>query len=128
MPVDWSKYPPNWKSEIRPAILKRAGNVCEKCGVKNYAVGARDLSGKWHDSDSIHCMNSDVGYSYFGTFDLKEIRIVLTIAHLDGNTENNDPENLSALCQKCHLSLDAKQHQVNARLTREAKRGLQRMF
>ncbi len=35
MPIDYSKYPPNWKTEIVPAILKRANNKCEFCGVEN---------------------------------------------------------------------------------------------
>ena len=34
MPIDYKKYPKNWKSEIRPSILKRANNCCEFCGVK----------------------------------------------------------------------------------------------
>lgn len=29
MPVNWSLYPANWKTEIRPAILERTGNCCE---------------------------------------------------------------------------------------------------
>ena len=35
MPIDYLKYPPNWKTEIRPAILDRANNCCEVCGVPN---------------------------------------------------------------------------------------------
>ena len=27
----------------------------------------------------------------------------LTVHHLDGNRENNEPWNLAALCQRCHL-------------------------
>ena len=42
MPCDYSKYPKNWKAEIRPRIQQRAGNKCEKCGVENHAIGARD--------------------------------------------------------------------------------------
>ena len=38
MPINYSKYPPNWKTEIRPRILKRANNRCEFCGIKNYTV------------------------------------------------------------------------------------------
>ena len=33
---------------------------------------------------------------------------VLTVHHLDGNPENCAPENLVALCQRCHLSIQAK--------------------
>ncbi len=32
MPCDYSIYPPNWLSEIRPRILARANNKCEVCG------------------------------------------------------------------------------------------------
>lgn len=87
MPIDYSRYPPDWFSRIRPAVLKRAKNCCEFCGVKNYAI--IDRGGK-------------VG----------KIKIVLTIAHLD-----HDPENwkvslkrLRALCQKCHIRYDRAKH------------------
>jgi 5-methylcytosine-specific restriction endonuclease McrA len=33
--------------------------------------------------------------------------VVLTIAHMDHDEANNDPENLRALCQRCHNSWDA---------------------
>ena len=121
MPCNYKNYPPNWK-EIRAAILERADHKCEECGVANYAVGARDKTGQWHDENSIHHMNSDYGYSLFGEFP-KMIKIILTIAHLDHNTGNNHPDNLKALCQKHHLSYDTKLHAVNAQKTRQKKRG-----
>ena len=33
--------------------------------------------------------------------------MMLTVAHLDHNPANCDPENLRAWCQKCHNSYDA---------------------
>lgn len=36
--------------------------------------------------------------------------IVLTIAHIDHDVNNNDPGNLQALCQRCHLRYDQEQH------------------
>lgn len=91
MPIDYSKYPPNWKTEIRPRILARAGNCCEFCGVPNKQVGSRRRDGTWHPSP--------IGYT----------RIVLTIAHLDHDPENHDVQDdrLTALCQYCHLNYDA---------------------
>ena len=77
--------------EIRQKVLDRANNCCEFCGVPNH---------------------------YFkenGT------RVVLTIAHLDHTPENCDMSNLRALCQKCHLSYDAKHHAANASHTRAMK-------
>lgn len=128
MPIDYKKYPANWKTEIRPAILERAKHCCERCGVANYATGARDVDGNWHNSKQICNMNSDVGYGYFGTFGVKEIKIVLTIAHLDHDITNNDPSNLKALCQKCHLNYDKDHHRKNSKATIEKKKGLQSLF
>lgn len=104
------RYPPNWKSEIRPRILKRAENsagwpCCEECGVPNYAEGYRDGFGKWHP-----CLPSDVGdvmeVGPDGT-EYKCIRIVLTIAHLSDEVEDCSDENLRAWCQRCHNRYDA---------------------
>lgn len=128
MPIDYTLYPANWRGEIRPAILERANNRCEECGVPNYATGARDLEGNWHNSKEICNMNSDVGYGLFGKYGVKDIRIVLTIAHLDHDIQNNDPSNLKALCQRCHLRHDAHHHKTNARKTIDRKKGLQNLF
>lgn len=38
MPIDYKKYPPNWRKEIVPRILKRANNKCEKCGLENHST------------------------------------------------------------------------------------------
>ena len=120
MPIDYSKYPKNWKTEIRPRIMERAGRVldengeitenacCEWCGVKNYEHGARDLKGEWHKEIEIENMKSDVGFTHFGCEFPKIIKIVLTIAHLDHDETNHDvkDDRLAALCQKCHLNYD----------------------
>lgn len=128
MPVDYSRYPENWKTEIRPRILERAENKCEWCGVENYAVGARDKHDVWHDELDIHRMNSDCGYDLFGLEFPKIIRIVLTIAHVDDpDPMNCDDDNLAALCQRCHLNHDRPHHTVkrrhNNRKRREAMTG-----
>lgn len=96
MPVDYSKYPPNWKTEIRPRILERAGNRCEFCGAENYKP--HPVTGS---------------------------RVVLTIAHLDHDEENWDVEDdrLAALCQRCHLRYDHRKHIEAARLRRDRERG-----
>ena len=70
--------------EIRGQILERAQNKCEFCGIDNYAI--RDNGSK----------------------------VVLTIAHLDHVPEHCDPDNLRALCQKCHNQYDAK-HRAETR-------------
>jgi hypothetical protein len=56
MPIDYSKYPENWKTEIVPRILKRAGNRCEVCGLKNRQSVY---------SAKIKAMNGNGRYGYF---------------------------------------------------------------
>jgi 5-methylcytosine-specific restriction endonuclease McrA len=92
MPIDYKKYPKNWKTEIRPAILERAGHKCEFCEATNYQPHPATGS-----------------------------RVVLTVAHLDHDVRNNSHDNLRALCQRCHLRYDAKHHAKNAAKTRAAK-------
>jgi hypothetical protein len=44
MPIDYKKYPSNWKNEIVPMVKARDNNCCAFCGVKNYSVGYRQNS------------------------------------------------------------------------------------
>ena len=141
MPCDYSKYPTNWKTEIRPAILERASYCCESCGVSNYAVGCRDEEGafhptggnEWHDKAG----NGELSYKHareLATFmnewhEEKFIVIVLTIAHLhDPDPMNCEQSNLAALCQRCHNIYDSKMRQKNAKDTREKKKGILKLF
>lgn len=140
MAFDRTKYPANWYTEIRPAILARAENRCELCGAENWSYGYRDIGGKWYDVRYIlgalenGCDLFESGNELQHCWDkhgnpTKPTKIVLTIAHwYDKNPMNCEAENLKAACQYCHLRHDRDQHQTNARLTREKKAGLQRMF
>lgn len=120
MPFDKRKYPANW-DDIRARILERDGHKCKVCGVPNYAIGARDRHGEWHNERDIHCLNSDVGYSLFGDFP-EMIKIVLTVAHYpDPDPMNCSDDNLQALCQLHHNQLDAPMRARNAANTRRRK-------
>jgi 5-methylcytosine-specific restriction endonuclease McrA len=83
-----SRYPKDWK-QIRASILERADNCCEFCGRRNHTTHINEKTGK-------------------------VVKVVLTIAHLDHTPENCDPDNLRALCQKCHNAYDAK-HRAETR-------------
>ena len=37
---------------------------------------------------------------------------MLTVHHIDGDPSNNDPDNLVALCQRCHLGLHGKKRVI----------------
>jgi len=87
-PENRKRYPKNWKSEIRPEVLERAGHCCEG-------------SPKYPDCRVANYENHPVTDS----------KVVLTIAHLDHDPTNNgqlgDRPNLKAWCQKCHNTYDA---------------------
>lgn len=104
MPMDKTRYPRAWK-KISLTIRRIAGNHCELCGVSNGVPLPSGRAG----------------------------RVVLTVAHLgtpyaDGTPGNKHDkhdvrrENLKALCQRCHLSLDRIDHIEQARATRQRKK------
>ena len=130
MPIDYKKYPPNWKTEIRPRILERANNCCENCLVKNYEWIIRGINCYQKLDGAIFNMKSElITYDYVGSVSNKKpIKIILTIAHLDHDIKNNDLSNLKALCQKCHLDYDKNFHAENRRKTQNAKQGLSDLF
>lgn len=99
MPIDYRDYPQNWKTEIRPAILLRAGQACE--GSPRYP-DCRAKNGQKHP--------------------VTGSMVVLTVAHLDHVTTHNEADNLRAWCQRCHLTYDANQHTKNARHTRRSQK------
>jgi len=92
MPIDYKKYPKNWKTEIRPKILERAGNKCE--GSPKYP----------------ECRAEDRSpHPVTGS------KVILTIAHLNHDTKDSRPENLRAWCQRCHNTYDAPYRAKNRR-------------
>lgn len=92
MPFHAERYPPDWK-DISLRIRERAGGKCEFCGAENY---------------QLHPVTGS--------------RVVLTVAHLDHVESNCSDDNLRALCQRCHLTYDAKHHARNAATTRHKKK------
>jgi len=108
MPIDYSKYPPNWETEIRPRILERDEHKCKNCGVPNYAYRNNKTSEWTFDemqAKTWACVDK-----------VKVSKITLTIVHLkDPNLMNCKDENLAALCQRCHNRLDAPMRARNRR-------------
>lgn len=118
MPCDYRKYPRDWFTVIRPNIMQRSNNYCERCGVKNYTLVQVFRSGirKVVDEFFTHKDATSVSKRLTLSADLKIYKysvVVLTVAHLDHNIENNDYSNLKALCQKCHNRHDIKDRVKN---------------
>lgn len=91
-------YPPNWKELSRSIREDRANNQCECTG----ECGKRHLLGRCTET------NGEPAQSFRG-------RVMLTVAHLDHNTHSDDPNNLRAMCQACHLRYDVTHHLRNRR-------------
>lgn len=101
MPLSAEKralYPDDWP-EVSLRIRERAGNRCE--GSPGHYPDCRAENGKAHP--------------------VTGSLVVLTVAHLNHDPADCRPENLRAMCQRCHLTYDAKHHAENARQTRRRR-------
>jgi hypothetical protein len=78
MPVDWSKYPGNWK-DIANEVKEATDWKCQVCGKQCYRPGQRVIN----------------------------TQKVLTVAHVNHVESDCRPENLVAACSVCHLAYDA---------------------
>lgn len=114
------RYPKDWP-EISKAIRERASNTCEQCGAPNgcdilrglefgdrvaYAVPC-GIGAHTFDADTGECLGVRLVQD-LKRWGWREVRVVLTVAHLDHQPENCDPSNLRAWCQRCHNRYDAK--------------------
>lgn len=112
-PSEKGRYPPDWKA-ISAAIRARSGGRCEcegECGLHRTHPGPR------------RCLERQGEPAVWA-----KGRIVLTVAHLDHQPENCQPENLKAMCQRCHLRYDSQHHQRNSAATRRAKKQNRELF
>lgn len=118
MPVDWKRYPANWK-EIVAQVRARSGGQCEcegECGLHN----GEDLY-----YEKRRCIERDGEPAKFA-----KGKIVLTVAHLGIPKPDGSPgdkhdkmdcrlENLKHMCQRCHLRYDMDEHVQNRKRHRE---------
>lgn len=104
MPMNPKLYPRNWRKISARIRFGRAKNRCEWCGAENWAP--HPVTGS---------------------------KVVLTVAHLGTPWPDGRPgdkhdkrdvraENLAALCQRCHLNYDRREHVASARAGREQRR------
>lgn len=122
-PANRARYPDDWR-EIRAAILARARNRCEGCGVANKSwilrrPGSNLLAGTTKtqaEGRVLYHRLQAAGVACAGP-----IKVVLTIAHVNHVVEDCSHENLRSWCQRCHLLHDKGHHAANARATRLAK-------
>ena len=123
-PEERARYPKDWPA-ISRRIREREGQRCKWCSAPNgrEIVRLKSDPSRWYawplpDPQTRHDS---------GTWSAP-VTVVLTVAHLDHTPENCDDDNLAALCQRCHLTYDAKHHAATARRTRDRKRGQGSLF
>jgi hypothetical protein len=82
-------YPPN-RDELHDQVRAHAGGRCIRCGHPNETVSQRATCDE-------RCTHPRDGKQR-----------ILTVHHLDGDKSNNRWWNLLALCQSCHLTIQAR--------------------
>ncbi|RDE04660.1 MT-A70 family methyltransferase [Sphingomonas aracearum] len=103
-PENRARYPREWPTISLQIRKQRAGDRCEcqgECG---------------HDHAGRCAEHNGEPHSVTGS------TVVLTVAHLDDMPENCAPENLRAMCQRCHLAYDRDTHVANLRETHSRRR------
>lgn len=113
MPMNKAHYPKDWKT-LRATVLARAKNCCEctgecgsshegeRCAVPDHALIQRE---------KLDLASWVMAYALSETlYHHPPVKVILTTAHICQESSCNDLEHLRALCQCCHLRLDARQH------------------
>lgn len=112
-------YCDNWKEISHEVRFVRAEGRCEctgECGRPHYTDGAITNMRRDEIEPEKRC-EAEHGYSHPVTGS----KVVLTVAHLDHNIENNDPDNHKAMCQYCRLAYDKENYMGIAAITRRQK-------
>jgi hypothetical protein len=119
------QYPQNWPDVSKRIRFVRANGQCEcegECGLHRTNPGPR------------HCVERDGEPAKWANG-----IVMLTVAHLDAEgdvcrcLEETGMKcaievHLKAMCNRCHLRYDIKQHQRNAARTRRAKKNNFELF
>jgi hypothetical protein len=109
-PIDW----PQLSAVIR---FDRAKGQCEACGRSHGRLVYHLGDGRWWDADAgtwrdgrgrrarlAHGQDDVLGT-------VRTTRVILAAAHRNHDTADNDPANLAAFCQRCHMIHDRPEHQ-----------------
>jgi hypothetical protein len=118
MPIDYRQYPPNWKELSLRLRTERSGGRCECTGECRLHTERCTAENK-----QPHPVTGS--------------KVVLTVAHIcvwvtfelePCKPKCADETHLKAMCQRCHLTIDAPLHAAHAKETRinrkDAQRGL----
>jgi hypothetical protein len=126
-PENRARYPKDWP-DIRARIRARSGNQCEctgQCGVRHpdYVYVSADA-----DVGVVRMPNRCGVWNGAPIDEFEGPCIVLTVAHLDHQPENNADTNLLHLCQGCHNRYDAPMRAAGIKARRRAERASGDLF
>lgn len=100
MQGEWKRAHPQWAEEAQQAgiryppeefVFDDEGNF-----VSPYPLNWHEVARRIKDAAGWRCQECGHPHS-------PEEHYILVVHHRDGNPTNNDPDNLTALCQRCHL-------------------------
>lgn len=125
-------YPIDWPIISRNVRFTRAGGRCEACGRPHTTVIAQLADGRWYDKLQGEWRDDQGAPARWPDIEdfarRREWRVLLGTAHLDHNVGNSRPDNLKALCQRCHLRHDRAEHLRRRRITYRLRRALGDLF
>ena len=128
-------YPIDWKQLSDVIRFERAGGHCEGCGRPHGQIVCHLGDGRWWDAAGQTWRSGkgrELRLAPPGTLTLtlpiQTTRVVLACAHLDHEPGNNDPRNLKALCQRCHMLHDRVEHLRQRRFTYRLRKALGDLF
>ena len=118
-PEHRSLYPVDWPILSASIRFERAAGRCEGCGRPHgrQVLQANDgrwfdrARGVWRDGRGAEAPRPVKPYR------LRLVFVRLAACHLDHDPTNNDPTNLRAWCQRCHLGHDREEHRRRAAIT-----------
>jgi len=128
MPMERERYPEDWiltALAIKDAShwqCQQCGRPCRKPG-ETIAEFEKRLGKKWKPQ----LAEKLADYELTGVLKYRPQRFLLTVAHLDQDPSNGNPENLKALCAPCHLRYDRRFQEFN-RMQKLERQGQMNLF
>jgi 5-methylcytosine-specific restriction endonuclease McrA len=113
MPIDYKNYHEDWKDIIRPRILKRDKYTCQHCFLKRKTKYILKANQKV-------IVDTEFDIQYYTKLNIKIYTVILHVAHLNHDIDNNEDFNLLTLCSACHLKYDGKRHALSRHLRKRA--------
>jgi hypothetical protein len=125
-------YPIDWPELSRTIRFKRARGACECCGRPHGQWVFHLADGRWWDPES-RAWRTGQGRTLKRTQmvnlqSVRRTRVFLACAHLNHDPAENSPNNLRALCQRCHLLHDRPEHLRRRRATYRRRLALGDLF